>query len=117
VFASNSLPAAAAAKIAAAANLIRLQGDQVDLVDALRWMRTEIDIRSLLCEGGPTINDQLIRAGLADELFLTLAPKLKGGRTISTIMTGEGFPPDTSLPLTLISVYRDDDELYLRYRM
>jgi riboflavin biosynthesis pyrimidine reductase len=90
---------------------------EVDLGEALRWMRSERDIRILLCEGGPTINDQLIRAGLADELFLTLAPKLKGGSGIATIMTGEGFPVDVSCPLSLISVYRDDDELYLRYRI
>jgi len=117
VFAPRSISLAAAARISAAAKLIQLDGDRVDLAEALQWMRTEQGISTLLCEGGPSVNDQLIRAGLADELFLTLAPKLKGGRDIPTILSGEGFPPGISQPIKLMSVYRDNDELYLRYRV
>ena len=83
----------------------------------MRFLRQEQGIRYLLCEGGATLNDDLIRAGLADELFLTLAPKLKGGAHLPTIMTGQGFAPNIVLPLHLRSLYRDGDELYLRYRL
>lgn len=50
----------------------------VDLAEALAWLRGERGIRSLLCEGGPTLHGELQAAGLVDELFLTLAPKLAG---------------------------------------
>jgi riboflavin biosynthesis pyrimidine reductase len=117
VFAPDSLPSAARDRIASTANLIQLPGAEVDLADVMEWMRTKLSVRILLCEGGPAINDQLVRAGLADELFLTLAPKLKGSSGIPSIISGKGFPPGESMPITLISVYRDEDELYLRYRM
>ena len=39
----------------------------------------EHGMRSVLCEGGPTLNSFLLAAGLVDELFLTLNPKLLGG--------------------------------------
>lgn len=117
VFAPSNLSAEVADRIRAVVNLVTLGDTSVDLAEALKWIRTEQRIRTLLCEGGPTINDQLVRAGLADELFLTLGPKLKGGAGLPTIVTGEGFPPGASMPITLISVYRDGDELYLRYRL
>ena len=36
-------------------------------------------VRSVLCEGGPTLNSHLLAAGLVDELFLSLSPRLVGG--------------------------------------
>lgn len=91
--------------------------EDVDLVAAMRILRQDHGIRYLLCEGGGALNDAMVRAGLADELFLTIAPKLKGGAHLPTLMSGQGFPPDTSQPLQLRSLYRDEDELYLRYRI
>ena len=44
----------------------------------LRSLREE-GVRALLCEGGPTLHGALQAAGLVDELFLTIAPKLAGG--------------------------------------
>jgi len=117
VLAPSDLAPDAAKRIEATALLVTLGDGNVDLAEALKWTRTEKNIRTLLCEGGPTINDQLIRAGLADELFLTIGPKLKGGTGLPTIVTGEGFPSGASLPVSLISVYHDGDELYLRYRL
>ena len=73
----------------------------VDLKAAMRVLRQEQGIRYLLCEGGATLNDELIRSGLADELFLTLAPKLKGGAHLPTIMTGQGFAPNSRFALAI----------------
>ena len=53
--------------------------DRVDLPKAMAWLRGEGGIRSVLCEGGPHLHGELRAAGLADELFLTIAPKLAGG--------------------------------------
>ncbi len=51
---------------------------RVDLPALLRSLREE-GVRALLCEGGPTLHGALQAAGLVDELFLTIAPKLAGG--------------------------------------
>jgi riboflavin-specific deaminase-like protein len=117
ILAPEDLPEDAAARLKDAANLLQVGNGGVDLTAAMRRLRLELGIRTLLCEGGASLNDALIRAGLADELFLTIAPKLKGGARLPTIMTGQGFPPGQSLPLTLRSLYRDGDEIYLRYRL
>lgn len=117
VLAPASLPEEIAAKLKAVTNVLQIGQEDVDLAGALKVLRRELGIRTLLCEGGATLNDQLIRAGLADELFLTLAPKIKGGAKLPTPVDGAGFAPNLFLPATLLSVYRDGSELYLRYRL
>lgn len=117
VLAPEDLPEEARKRIAARTNLVQFGRGSVDLTAALRHLRQERGIAHLLCEGGATLNDELLRAGLADELFLTLAPKLKGGAHLPSIVTGQGFPPGQFLPLTLLSLYHDGGELYLRYKI
>jgi len=117
VLAPTALPEDVAAKLKAGTNVVQIGQDDVDLAAALKHLRQNLGIRYLLCEGGATLNDQLIRAGLADELFLTLAPKIKGGSRLPTPVSGVGFPANVALPVTLLSLYRDGSELYLRYRL
>src|SRR5205814_8843716 len=45
---------------------------EIDFDQALRWLRQKWRVRSLLCEGGGELNDALFRAGLVDELHLTI---------------------------------------------
>jgi riboflavin biosynthesis pyrimidine reductase len=69
--------------------------------------------RHVLAEGGPTLNGELARAGVIDELCLTLSPQMAAGATKRIIVT-----PDlpTPRPLELRSVLEDDGYLFLRYR-
>lgn len=117
ILAPVHLPAEIEAKLKASTNVLQIGEEDVDLKKALTYLRQNLGVRYLLCEGGATLNDQLIRAGLVDELFLTLAPKIKGGSKLPTPVAGEGFPPNISLPTTLLSIYRDESEIYLRYRL
>lgn len=71
-------------------------------------------VRTLLCEGGPTVFASLLAAGLVDELFLTIAPKLAGGGPGPTITTGPGL--DRALALRPAWVLEREGSLYLRYR-
>jgi 2,5-diamino-6-(ribosylamino)-4(3H)-pyrimidinone 5'-phosphate reductase len=68
--------------------------------------------RRILCEGGPTLNAALFAAGLVDELFLTIAPKLLGGDDPLTIVKGQSLGV---LLLELRSVVERDGELFLKY--
>ena len=87
----------------------------VDLVAAMRHLRTERGIRGLLCEGGPHLHAQLIEADLVDELFITRAAKLAGG-------TGPGLAeglPEAVRELELAWLAADGaggGELFHRYR-
>jgi riboflavin biosynthesis pyrimidine reductase len=117
VLAPDSLPTEQRERIEASTQLLTFGEESVDLAAALHWMRHERGVETLLCEGGASLNSQMLHAGLVDELFLTFAPKIKGGSEISTIVSGEAFPPGQFLAASLLSVYHDQDELYLRYRI
>jgi riboflavin biosynthesis pyrimidine reductase len=86
--------------------------DGVDLVEALAWLRTERGIRSVLCEGGPTLHGRLREARLADELFLTFAPKIAGGEGPRIL---EGALPDID-NVELAWLLESESELFCRYR-
>jgi riboflavin-specific deaminase-like protein len=90
-------------------------GEPLELAPHLRTLRSDHDVRSILCEGGPTLNWTLLHEGLVDELFLTVAPKLAGGRDVPTIVTGD--PLGQPLDLELVSLLEGDGELFLRYRL
>lgn len=60
------------------ADIVVLGAQRVDLQAALEHLGTR-GHRTVLSEGGPTLNGQLIQAGVIDEWNLTLAPLLVGG--------------------------------------
>jgi riboflavin biosynthesis pyrimidine reductase len=85
---------------------------RVDLAALLGSLREE-GVRALLCEGGPTLHGALQAAGLVDELFLTVAPKLVGGKA-PRILEGEALPATADLDLAWLLEH--DGELFSRYR-
>jgi riboflavin-specific deaminase-like protein len=90
--------------------IVRHEG-RVNLVAALLHLRDERGVRALLCEGGPRLHAQLQAAGLVDDLFLTIAPKITGGDAPRII---EGELPDVA-PLSLSWLLEEDGELFARY--
>ncbi len=84
----------------------------VNIVEAMRQLRQERGIRALLCEGGPGLHSELEGAGLVDDLFLTIAPKLVGGEAPRII---EGDLPGVT-ELELAWLLQEDSELFARYR-
>jgi riboflavin-specific deaminase-like protein len=64
---------------------------EINFPTALRWLRKQFGIKRLLCEGGGELNDALFRAGLVDEINLTICPSIFGGRTAPTISEGIGL--------------------------
>lgn len=100
-------------KTAAEVEVVRLDPGEMTLTTAMRQLRLEFGIRSLLCEGGPTLFGALLEEGLVDELFLTLAPKLTGGGMSPTISRGNEL--SALLPLELRWALEHASSLYLRY--
>jgi len=75
----------------------------------------ERGVRSVLCEGGPTLNSFLFAAGLVDELFLTMNPKVVGGAAALTIVAGRELVEPVELDL--VSVAEAEGELFTRWRV
>lgn len=51
----------------------------------------KMGLRRILVEGGGELNWSLLRLGLVDELIVTIAPKIAGGRLATTLVEGDGF--------------------------
>ncbi len=88
-------------------------GDDLPLLMAR--LREERGVRSVLCEGGPTLNSHLLAAGLVDELFLTLNAKLTGGAAALTIVAGRDLVEPAELEL--VSVAEGGADLFTRWRI
>ena len=91
---------------------------EIDFGQALRWLRQKWKVRSVLCEGGGELNDALFRAGLVDELHLTICPTIFGGQKAPTVAEGRGqLRLAEATALELKSSHRYGDELFLVYRV
>ena len=88
-------------------------GDDLPLL--MGKLRDERGVRSILCEGGPTLNFHLLAAGLVDELFLTLGAKLSGGAAALTIVAGRDLVEPVELGLVWVAEGAGD--LFTRWRV
>jgi riboflavin-specific deaminase-like protein len=87
----------------------------IDVAGALKIMKSSYGVDILLCEGGPSLNQTLIRANLADEVFITVAPVLVGANTSEVPRVFLQDPLGGPRSLRLISSQTFGDELFLRY--
>jgi 2,5-diamino-6-(ribosylamino)-4(3H)-pyrimidinone 5'-phosphate reductase len=74
---------------------------RVDLEKALATL-SQLGVRRLMVEGGGTLNFELFRLGLVDELSIYLAPKLFGGGSAPTLADGDGLVGSAAIPLSLV---------------
>jgi len=92
-------------------------GEECELTVALAELRERFAVRTLLCEGGPHLNHDLLRAELVDELYLSFAPVLAGGddpeRRTLRIVAGDEFGHPARMELA--SVLENESQLFLRY--
>ena len=93
-------------------------GGRLDLEEALRTLKERYGVNVLVLEGGTALNHALVSSGLADELFLTLAPKLLGGEKSGalTILEGPTLAHQKTEP-KLLSIHLSGEELFLRYAL
>jgi riboflavin biosynthesis pyrimidine reductase len=105
-------PAAQRARATAVADVVVAGDRDVDMARALAAV-PDRGHQAVLAEGGPTLNGQLARAGLLDELCLTLSPRLAGGEA-KRILDGPSL--EAAAGLRLCSLCEQDEFLFLRYR-
>jgi riboflavin biosynthesis pyrimidine reductase len=89
---------------------------EMDWPGFFAWCRNGLGIGRMVCEGGGELNAALLAEDLVDELFLTLAPKIKGGRDMPTLAEGEPFPREELPEWRLSSCVAVGSEVFLRYR-
>ncbi len=89
---------------------------RVDLPLALETLKN-LGVNRLMVEGGGTLNFELLRLGLVDELTIYMAPLLFGGESAPTMAGGPGWLRSAAIPLRLADVQVADDVggVLLRY--
>ena len=89
----------------------------VDLELALEKIAAQFGVRTLMLEGGGSINGSMLRAGLIDEVSVLVTPVVDGrvGTPALFDVEDEAVPPQR-LALEAVEK-RADDVLWLRYRV
>ncbi len=95
---------------------IKAGAQSLDFRVLFHKLRTELGITRLLVLGGSELNAQLLALDLVDELFLTIAPKVKLGRDVPTYADGDPLPRESMHRYELVEHHAVGDELFIRYR-
>jgi 2,5-diamino-6-(ribosylamino)-4(3H)-pyrimidinone 5'-phosphate reductase len=74
-------------------------------------------IKTILLEGGGSINWEFIKNNLVDEFFITITPYILGGTDAISLVQGKGFETILkSTKLRLISIRRLQNDVVLHYK-
>ena len=91
--------------------------ERVDLPRALATLQ-ELGIHRLMVEGGATLNFELLRLGLVDEVSAYIAPMIFGGASAPTMVSGSGVERSAAIPLQLVHVETQaDGGIIIRYKV
>lgn len=87
--------------------------DSVDVSRAVAILR-EHGMHRILCEGGPTLLDELVEADAVTEICVTLAPKLAASQPVGHRLHPARLP--TPVTMSLEHALVCEGYLYLKYR-
>lgn len=99
---------------------VEVFADDAPRVDLVKMMSTlkEIGVGRLMVEGGGTMNFELLRLGLVDELTLYIAPMIFGGANAPTLADGLGVPRNAAIEMRLQHIQQwDDGGVVLKYKI
>jgi riboflavin-specific deaminase-like protein len=117
IFSTKRMPRKNQEILRKTATLHLANATEVDLAAMLKTLRDEYNIRTLACEGGPTLFRSLLEQGWVDQLNLTIAPYMFGGAKAPTLtgLSKEFLP--ASVPCSLIEMRKVGNECFLTYRI
>jgi 2,5-diamino-6-(ribosylamino)-4(3H)-pyrimidinone 5'-phosphate reductase len=99
------------------AQVIVHNGARVDLDEMMKTLKNE-GIERLMVEGGGTLNFELLRRGLVDEVSAYIAPLVFGGAHAPTLADGPGTARGEAIDLELIQVNPlDEGGILVQYRV
>jgi len=85
-------------------------------VESLMRILGKKKIKTVLLEGGGTLNWEFIKNNLVDEFFITITPFILGGKNAISLAQGEGFGKiSKSHKLRLKGIKRLENDLVLNY--
>ena len=102
------------------ANGVEVFVDDAPRVNLGKMMETlgELGVKRLMVEGGGTINFELLRLGLVDELMIYIAPMIFGGDNAPTLASGFGLVRNEAIAMKLKNVEtHEDGGVLLTYKL
>jgi len=115
----------AISKQASKNNIARLKKYPIEIIESgnklvniknLLRILSKKKIKTILVEGGGTVNWEFVKQGLVDEIIITITPYLIGGKNAITLVDGDGFSLiQKSRKLKLKKSYRLGNEIILHY--
>jgi len=117
IFSTTQMPRKTQTALGEKAILHLAESEEVDLAEMLRILRSQYHVRTVACEGGPTLFRSLLERDLVDQLNLTIAPYMFGGASAPTLtgLSKEFLP--ASLHCRLIDMRIVGQECFLSYRI
>lgn len=117
IFSTTRMPPRTQQQLREKATLHLSQTARVDLVWMLQQLRYDYAVKYVACEGGPVLFRSLLKAGLVDQLNLTITPFVFGGRSAPTLTGLDlNFLPQ-SIRCSLREMKVVGDECFLTYRL
>jgi riboflavin-specific deaminase-like protein len=117
IFSTVRMPRKTQRELRKKATLYLSESSALDLRWMLQQLREDYGVKRLACEGGPALFRSLLELGLVDQLNLTIAPFLFGGRKAPTL-TGIDpmfLPHSVRCSLTKMDVV--GQECFLTYKI
>jgi len=92
--------------------------DSVNLPALMKLLYEKYDVKSLMIEGGSTLNGHMFQEGLIDDLVLIHLPFIAGGEDTPSLVTGLS-PKDVTdlLKLELVTQYLAGDNLITKWNV
>jgi riboflavin-specific deaminase-like protein len=117
IFSTKRMPRKYRQALGKMATLYLSNAEHADLAAMLRKLRNKYKVRTVACEGGPTLFRALLERGLIDRLNLTIAPYMFGGARAPTLtgLSNEFLP--ASVHCALIDMRVVGQECFLTYRI
>ena len=95
---------------------IIITGNKLVNIKNLLRILSKKKIKTLLVEGGGTVNWEFVKQGLVDEIIITITPYLIGGKNAITLVEGEGYSLiQKATKLKLKKTCRLGNEIVLHY--
>jgi riboflavin-specific deaminase-like protein len=91
--------------------------NHLDLAAMMQTLRNQYRVRTLACEGGPTLFRALLKEDLVDQLNLTIAPYIFGGASAPTLTGLSKEFLAASVHCSLIDKRTIGEECFLTYRI
>ena len=117
IFSTRRMPRKYQQALRQKATLHLARAQHVDLAAMLGTLRDKYKVRTIACEGGPTLFRALLERGLVDQLNLTIAPYMFGGAKAPTLtgLSKQFLPASVHCSLTNMRVL--GNECFLTYRI